>query len=690
MPNAWLDRFFPLKGSLNFSTPAIETPPGDCIDGVNYEASARGYQRVDGIERYDGHPKPSEAKYWILEFDAGTAAITEGQTVTGATSAAFGKALIAGVVTTGSYAGSNAAGYLVLTGVSGDFTDNENLQVAAVTKCVANGTEAEAGADNDTDDDTWRIDAIETARALITAPTGTGAIRGVAVFQGDVYCVRDVASAGVLYKGTTAGWVAQSLGLRVKYITGTAAVAVGATLTGATSAAFGVVTRVVIQSGTIAGGTAAGLFCFASITGTFLNGENLQVGGVTKAVASGASTANTLPAAGHYEFDVHNFFGASDLRRMYGVSGGGPAFEWDGSVFTPIFTGMAVDTPNHLAAHKDYLFLSFPGGSVQYSGIGNPVAWSVVLGAGEIGMGDDVTGFIKDLNNTLGILARNRIAALYGSSPATFVLQPVTDDAGGIEWTVQRVGNPIYMDDRGIRDMRTTAAFGDFAMGAVSSAIERLFRSKRKRNIFPTASLRCKEKNSYRVFYSDGTGVAVYLGEKRPRITLFDLGDVVINVACTGEDDDGNEIMFLGSTTGQVYQIDAGTSFDGAEVDAFIRLPFNHTGSPGQYKRFHKAALEGDFPADANIAMTAQFDYSADEQPAVLEENFDITGGGGSWDESFWEDFEWDSAAEGRAECRIEGSGRNCSITVVSRATYELAHTIHGLTLYFTPRRQAR
>lgn len=88
--NAWDSKFFPLKGTLNLVSPAIETPSGDCIAGLNYEASPRGYQRIDGIERYDGRPKPSEQNYWVLPFDTMSAAISAGQLVTGQTSGATG------------------------------------------------------------------------------------------------------------------------------------------------------------------------------------------------------------------------------------------------------------------------------------------------------------------------------------------------------------------------------------------------------------------------------------------------------------------------------------------------------------------------------------------------------------------------------------------------------------------------
>jgi len=684
--------FFSLQGGLDLVTPAIQTPSGRMIAGYNYEPGPRGYKRVDGYERYDGRPEPQNATYYLLNFDAGTAAITEGQTVTGATSGATGKALIDAVVSSGSYGGGNAAGYLILDLVTGTFQDNENLQVSAVTKSVANGVAIERGAATDALDTTYYRDAIETRRALIAAPTGSGPIRGVWVFNGTAYCFRNNAggTAGLMYKATSTGWSAVSLGVKLAFTGGTSStVADGQTLVGASSGATGVVTRQAIRTGTVAASTAAGIFTFASVTGTFTNGENLQVGGVTKAVASGTQAAITLPAGGHYEFVNHNFFGASNLARMYGVNGVGTAFDFDGTTFVPIATSMTTDTPKHIAVHKQHLFLAFPGGSAQHSGTGDPYAWTPVTGAAELGIGEEITGFIQDFAKQLVILGRNKIAVLYGNDSSDWVLVPIADDAGAIEWTAQRIGNPIYVDDRGIRDMRATPAFGDFNMGAVSQLIEPLFRTKKVAGITPTASVRVRAKDQYRFFWSDDTGVTVYLGRKNPECTFFKFSHS-IECACSSEDSSGNEIMLFGSDNGMVYRLDAGTSFDGGTVEAFIRLPFNHVGSPTQNKRWHKATLEGNFSAAVSLGMLAEFSYGDPGTPPAIEQTFSVQGGGDFWNELTLNDFYWSAPVEGVAECSVDGLGRNISIAVVSSSIYEPPHQLHGLTLHYSYRGLAR
>ncbi len=684
--------YFPLLGGLNLATPAIETPSGNAIAAVNYEPIERGCGRVRGYERYDGQPAPSDASYSVLNFDAGTAAISEGDTVTGATSGATGKALIDAVVETGTYGGSDAAGYLVLTTVSGTFQDDENLQVSAVTKCVANGTATDRGADNDTDDTTWIRDAIETARALIAKPTGSGPVRGVWVYKGTRYCFRNNAggTAGTMYKATTAGWSAVSLGSQIDFDTGTAAFTEGGTLTGGTSAATATIKRVILVSGSWSGGDAAGYLILSGVSGTFQNNETITDGSGGSAMADGADAAITLPAGGTYEFRNENFFGASDLLRMYGVNGVGKAFEFDGTVFVPIRTGMTTDTPDHIEVFNNHLFLSFPGGSLQNSSIGDPYTWSPVTGASEIGLGTDVTGLLAILESAMVVTGRNRVAVLYGTGTSDFQLVRYADDSGGIEWTLQRIGNPMFFDDRGLRSLSQTQAYGNFRMGTITNLIEPLIRKKRQKGVTVRASMRVREKDQYRLFYSDGTGITGFFGRRNPEFLPFDLGSDPVHCACSADDSDGSEVLLVGTDDGWVYQLDKGTSFDGSAIGAAIRFAFNHLGSPAFDKRFHKATLEVDCAGPTTLSMTSEFSYADPNQPAGAEIDFSVSGGGGFWDEADWEAFYWDASAEGQAEAHIDGIGKNISIAVLHSSTYEEPHVLHGMTLNFSPRKVRR
>jgi hypothetical protein len=193
-----------MRGGLDLITPHIEMPDGHVVASTNYEPEVRGYKRIGGFERFDGQPSPSEAAYYRLDFDAGTTAISTDDIVIGATSGATGTAVADAVVVSGSWDGNDAAGFIPLVDVTGTYTDDENLQVSAATVAVANGTQSLGT------NDTYIQAAIEARRDAIAAVPGSGDIRGIWEYKGDIYAFRDnvAGTACVMYKATNSGWEA--------------------------------------------------------------------------------------------------------------------------------------------------------------------------------------------------------------------------------------------------------------------------------------------------------------------------------------------------------------------------------------------------------------------------------------------------------------------------------------------------
>ena len=684
-------QYYSLGGGVDMVTPAITVSPGFARSSVNYEPLDQGYMRIDGFERLDGQPKPSDASYWILDFDAGTAIISEGDTVTGADSGATGEALIDAVIESGSYGGNDAAGYNVLVNVVGTFQNNENLQVSAATKSVADGVVKQLGADTDALNDTYLQDAIETTRADILVVPGSGNMRGAWIYGGVTYAFRDNAggTAVDMYKATAAGWVLQDLGETFTFTSGgTTEIQEEDTVTGSVSGETAVVKRVILTDGTWAGGDAEGRLIVYSVSGAF-QAENLLVSAANLATIAADAVPNTLGAGGRFDFVNSNFGGHSGTNRMYGCDGASLGFEWDGAVFVPIITGMTTDTPAHVFVHKKHLFYSFTGGSVQHSGIGDPYAWTILSGATEIAIGEEITGFSGNATKTLTIFGRNTIAILYGTSAADWELVTLTDEAGAIEWTAQLIGSPIYMDDRGLRSLETTQAFGDFKLGTLTRLVDPVFKAKKKAGVTPLASVRVRAKEQYRLFWSDGTGLTMYLGRGKPEIMEFNLGKAVHCIA-SGEDSSGNEIIVFGSTDGYIYQLDAGTSFDGAAVDAYVRLPFNHVGTPARHKKWRQLTLEMDAAFGSTLNILADFGYGDPEGTVAAAEATAIGGGAGYWNLDNWNEFQWSAAGVGVALLHIEGEGTNMSVSFLSEKIYEAPHVLHGLTLHFSELRLQR
>ena len=76
---------------------------------------------------------------WKLNFDAGTDEMVAGDWIIGATSAAVAR-VISITVSSGTWAGDNVVGYLIIDSMVGTWTDNEKLKVAAdATMADVNG-----------------------------------------------------------------------------------------------------------------------------------------------------------------------------------------------------------------------------------------------------------------------------------------------------------------------------------------------------------------------------------------------------------------------------------------------------------------------------------------------------------------------------------------------------------------------
>lgn len=560
-----------------------------------------------------------------------------------------------------------------------------------IASALADGVSIERGADTEDDDAAYLQAAIEARRAIIGvvgASDGSGAVRGVNVYDGDIYAFRDNAAATecLMWKATTLGWIQQSLGNRVSFTSGTLEFLEGETLN--QSGPTATILRVVLQTGAWGTNDAAGYL----IIGTVANGpysSGVATSSSGSATLSGAETANTLLPGGKFEFENYNFFGTTGTFRMYGVDGVNPAFEWDGSVFVPIITGNTNDSPSHLAIHKYHLFLTFEKGSLQHSGTGDPYKWSGG-GAAEIGTGDFLIGLKVEVGQVLAILCRNRTFMLYGNDSTDWDLKTISDESGGIEWTMQRIGDTKYLDDRGFTRLTAVQEYGDFQSSVFSQSIEPLVDAKKS---VVSCSLIVKSKSQYRIFFTDGTGITATIDNNKIKgFTQFEYFDsdftaIVINCTANGEDSNGNEVMYVGAGNGYVYQMDKGTSVDGDPVSAFIRLSFSHMRSPETIKKFLKCIFEATATDQVELKFTPDYDYS---DRSGNTQDLTMTAGGGFFDIDKFDEFLWSEAVVANPEAYLEGSGKNIGLLVYNEGTYEAPFTLHGATLDYEFRRRVR
>ena len=672
--------YYAMTGGLDLVTPAIEVSPGKLFDSQNYVPEvAGGYRRIYGYERFDGRPSPSDASYWTLDVNS-TSGVSVGDTINGQTSGATGKVLAI-----------FSAGF-VLGRVTGTFIAGENIRLGVVTVTTSLETAQINGASVPSDDADYTLLAANDLRTDILAVPGSGPIRGVWVYNDTVYAFRDNVggTAGNMWKSTSGGWVQITFGTEIQFVNAAGEIHAGDTITGHLSGATATVIQPMLRSGTWTS-AGAGTLIISVTSGVFQSGESIKVAGSTKADTASLATAIIRQPGGKLDFVNGNFSGLATGLKMYGADGVNLAFEFNGTTYIPIRTGMATDTPTHIMFHKNYLFLSFAG-SVQFSSIGNPYQWTVVTGAGEIATGEAVTGFLPQGGTSSGaalaIFTRSKTFILYGSSSADFTLTPSFFDLGYSAFTMQQVSNNAYgLTSRGIQSLITTLTYGDFDYAAITYLIQPLMAAKRG---LETASTTSKVENSYRLFWSDG--YALHIGMTGDKVNGATVLNYQLPVRCmvTAYVTGGSEVCYFGSDNGFVYKDNVGTSQDGEAIEAWIRPVFNHLKSPQVRKQYRRAVFEVKTEGYAQVSVSYDLGYA---NPAVRQgiiQNIGMQGAGAYWDQGTWNQFSWDTQVVAQAIVPLMGTEKNIAFLFYSNRAQDKAHTVQGVNLNYVPRRIER
>lgn len=382
--------------------------------------------------------------------------------------------------------------------------------------------------------------------------------------------------------------------------------------------------------------------------------------------------------------------------------GRGQRLSFDGSIVVPIESGMSPDKPTRIFEIGNHLGLTFAGGAFQTSSIGEPTLFDAITGAAAFGMGTEITDVLQATESAVVLFGQQKIGTLTGKDAATFQFEELTEEAGAEPWTAQRIGQTVYMDRRGLRSLAATSAFGNFKTGTLADTITSYFRSKRKAGAVPVVSMVCRSKSHYRLFWSDGTGLSVFMGSKNPAPMLFEMSGVQAFCGHTAELSDGTEGMFIGAEDGFVYRLDSGTSFDGEAVRAFVMTPFNPLGSALVEKRLHKITVELEAQPETHIGITAQYNYGDGLQPVSGKQafmvmggredlDFVIQGGGGSWNAVNWNEFFWSAPLEAQAEAFIDGMGKTVSVIFAALSDpLEAAHVLQAYIIHYSKRKMTR
>lgn len=441
-------------------------------------------------------------------------------------------------------------------------------------------------------------------------------------------------------------------------------------------------------------GPVRGVAVFKGNSYAFRDSEDGSAAFMYQATPTGWQVVTTpaLLPGGKYDLKTYNFKATGTSEVLIGSDGVNPAFIFDGTTFTQITIPGESRAPSYCCPHNMTLFLGFSDGTIYYSVVGTPTSFDPLLDAGEMGAGDFLTGLVPAIGGALCIQMKNKIAMLYGATPADWEkrdLRNHDDKIGATPFSTLTFNDLYYLDDRGLTTLSSSQNFGNFQSATFSRGINPALRNLRGRFVCAHISRR---KNQMRWYFAPKTALA---GSEILTATFvngqmagFTRQVMSFRAACcaSGELSDGEEIILVGSDTGMVYRMDKGNSFDGDYIEAYFRTAFGHSGNPRIKKSYKNAIFNVQAGSETSISVKPLFDYSDPLIAAHRLDELSISGGGASWDEGNWGEFRWSSQvlSEGRAD--FQGIARNIAVLVYSKSKTAKPHTFFDVQLTYSPR----
>ncbi len=669
-----------MQGGVDTMTPTLQLPTGMLRDALNFECSILGgYARIGGYERYDGHTAPSAVVYKTIFVGTLSSIPIAGDTVTGATSLATGFVLAVGL------------NWIVVSEVTGVFQIGELLNDGAT---LVGTTIVPNAALTALQQATYLNLAANQQRTHISAVPGSGPVQGVFVYNDVVYAFRANAggTATLLYKESVSGWTQVPYLNYVYFTAGTTAPADGATL--AQGGVTATVNRVMLQSGAWAGSAAGKLIITNPAGGNFAAGAATI--GATTITLSDVQTAIAFSVGGVFQTVITNFTGQQINNRVYGCDGANKCWEFDGITLAPIDTGFSPDAPSTIAAHMRFLFVGIQS-SLGFCAPGLPFNWTALAGAGEIAVGDTITNMVElpgsQATAAMGVWSRNTTSILYGTGASSWNLTPLNTGCGALFNTAQNMAHTYCMDDRGIIDMQTTLNYGSFDVDTITYRVNNFIELKRTRTV--AASLN-RLKSQYRLFFSDGYALYVTnlhgqyawqnVASGAMPVLFPDPVSCVVDVKLSN----GDETCYFGSTNGFVYQLEQGTSFDGAPISAYLKFGDNTVGNPKMLKRFRRCELQITAPS----FFQAQFGYKLGYgsplqiQPGTVTYQNNVIAV--NWDGFTWDNFNFDGTSALPQYLDMNGQAVSYAISITCNSAVFAPFAINASLVSYSNRRLVR
>lgn len=295
-----------------------------------------------------------------------------------------------------------------------------------------------------------------------------------------------------------------------------------------------------------------------------------------------------------YETIQANFYGQDKFDAVYGVTGAGPAFCFDGLNIIKIRSQLSPqdDLPRHIAKHGTCLGLGYFGGALLLTAPGKPFETRGELGATALEVGDRIMALTPMNGDALGILCQSMAVLLRGLTELSYFTSTLSARRGAIEYTAADMGQVMIADSFGLFLADSPETYAPAERKYLSGLVEDWLRQRlqatlntEQRFLRPVAALAVRAKNQYRLFFRDGyiltmtqkdTAEFTFQRYFAPAPDEYSPNTPwTIRALSSGIDASGRERLFCSFTglkPGYVYEIEGGNTFDGDPIPHFIEL----------------------------------------------------------------------------------------------------------------------
>ena len=406
-----------------------------------------------------------------------------------------------------------------------------------------------------------------------------------------------------------------------------------------------------------------------------------------KATSSGwvqVNSSKTWSTGGKFRFCNYNFQGQDAQEKMFIVNGVDKATQFDGTTFTTITTGAGTDNPGLVIGYRYHLFLAVES-SLVGSSIGDPLAYNANTGAVEIAVGDTITN-LQEHASALIVGCQDSTKTLYGSSSTDWQVDEL-NKAGSYADTLESIGGQVMgLDRQGLMSLSAAQQFGNFAYASLSQKVTTLVKGFTSNPL----SVINRTSNQYRLFNEKDGLYFTFAGPELVGVTKTEFPDKVKCIA-SSIDEQTQEISVFGSDNGKVFKMDTGYRFNGVNIYAYLLTNFTAYSGSTVNKRFRLVQpdirVEGEVPIQIAVRATTNYGLGDSSRGVSL----DLYPGPGSlYDVQFWDEFRWDTTYSNDAKVRVSVTGVNMGVYIATEGSENAVHTVHGVTLHYSPRRLKR